>query len=386
MYKIFMLIIFILINSCKSDNKSLNSSILQIKDQDIENSKSLKISDIIKTYELIPLETNDSCLIGNCKKVLISTSRIYVLDDLTKTIYLFDLNGKYLNKISRYGKGPDQYLDIDDFCLFKENNIVLLDTQRKKIQIYDASFSLIKESKFPFYADAVESLDDQFLVLKGSSFEDRLIIWDTEKEYRKESYIKYDKRYSDQVLKPFTKFNNEVLFSQKNQNLLKKVTFNGVEDAKFIDFDNRNITGRTTKSSIMGYMIDRLPSNEASICFYTETNEFVIFRFTCGEINDGDTNFTFISKKTGKKAIFNIVDHKDDVTYYISPPQIETADPNGGLVAVVLPNILLNNIAKIESKLMDKTEIQQLTSFKHRTGNIKITDNPVVVIYTLKSF
>ena len=35
----------------------------------------------------------------------------------TRTVYIYDLSGKYINKISKYGQGPDEYLQLADLYI-----------------------------------------------------------------------------------------------------------------------------------------------------------------------------------------------------------------------------------------------------------------------------
>jgi hypothetical protein len=83
----------------------------------------------ITNTNIIKLQTNDSTLLGFLMDVKISSDTIYVLDQFIKRIYLFDMNGKNIGKIDNLGKGPNEYLRIQDFDVFKNEIYLLTDNK-----------------------------------------------------------------------------------------------------------------------------------------------------------------------------------------------------------------------------------------------------------------
>ena len=69
-------------------------------------------------FEIIPLETTEESLIGEIEKVKLQDSCFFVEDNTQKAILIFDWKGKYLNKISRLGRGPGEYTNILDFDVY----------------------------------------------------------------------------------------------------------------------------------------------------------------------------------------------------------------------------------------------------------------------------
>ena len=63
----------------------------------------------------MPLETTAESIIGNIDKLEIVHDTIYVLDDDQDIIFLFSKEGKYITRIADIGRGPEEYLYIDDF-------------------------------------------------------------------------------------------------------------------------------------------------------------------------------------------------------------------------------------------------------------------------------
>lgn len=106
---------------------------IPIHDPDISQADSL-----IAEYELIPLETTDDCLIQDIHQLHQTDSFMYVVDRKMKEIFIFDRQGKYINKISNQGQGPDEYIRINSFAVDPFNQqLILSDPFSKRIFLHD---------------------------------------------------------------------------------------------------------------------------------------------------------------------------------------------------------------------------------------------------------
>jgi hypothetical protein len=78
---------------------------------------SMNLSDIFTDFSIIPLETNDNCLIGYYnKKVKITDENIFFGfhgEDKPAVLYMFDKEGNFINKIGSGGRGPGEHLSSD---------------------------------------------------------------------------------------------------------------------------------------------------------------------------------------------------------------------------------------------------------------------------------
>ena len=103
----------------------------------------LNLSDYATEIKYIPLETNDSVLIGRNPKISSYENKKILIDFLAPSgnYYLFDENGKYCRKIGQNGQGPDEYLLVAQ-NLIHNNHIYLRDGE--KMLIYDFNGSRIE--------------------------------------------------------------------------------------------------------------------------------------------------------------------------------------------------------------------------------------------------
>lgn len=86
----------------------------------------LKIDSIFNSITTVKLETNENNLIKHCQKVLLSNDRIYILNGKSN-LFVFSLDGKFIQEISRKGRGPGEFFELRDFQVDKNDNIYLLD-------------------------------------------------------------------------------------------------------------------------------------------------------------------------------------------------------------------------------------------------------------------
>ena len=108
----------------------------------------LKIGNI----RYIPLETTDECLLGNADKILIQNNRIYVADfNKAMSLFVFDMNGKYLFKINKRGQGPGEYTSFRDFDIHNNKELYMFDNFGQKLLIFDLEGKYLRDIKFEYF-------------------------------------------------------------------------------------------------------------------------------------------------------------------------------------------------------------------------------------------
>ena len=105
-------------------------------------------------FHFIPLETNDSCLIGSIAAVQIVDDRIFLLEGQKReALFVFDMNGKFKQQIGKKGGGPEEYQYISSFDIDTERRLIALaDPVRERILFYDLDTYQFKQALHPkFY-------------------------------------------------------------------------------------------------------------------------------------------------------------------------------------------------------------------------------------------
>ena len=97
-----IIIIFVCI-SCYSQSVKVQDS-KNKRLLDLDNAKypdtSFLASTLYKSVKLIPLETNESCLIGSIDKIQVVDNYVLVMDcSIAKSLYVFNREGSFIRKM-----------------------------------------------------------------------------------------------------------------------------------------------------------------------------------------------------------------------------------------------------------------------------------------------
>ena len=142
---IHLLYIVLLVTSCQKAPRIQGFS----PDLLTETTETLNYSTFVDSIQYIHLETTDDCLIGKITDAIFTTNYILILDEQKQTIWIFNQNGKFLNKISRKGNGPEEYYYLYKLEFDKKNNqIAALDLWNHSILYYDLNGLFIRKVKF----------------------------------------------------------------------------------------------------------------------------------------------------------------------------------------------------------------------------------------------
>ncbi|MDR2037710.1 MAG: 6-bladed beta-propeller [Bacteroidales bacterium] len=117
---------------------------------DIDSAKVAPLN--VNHIQYIPLETSKECFIGHPSKVLIRNNQIYVADfDNAMALFVFDMQGKFIFKIARKGKGPGEYISFQDFDIQNNGDIYIFDHFGKKFLIFNSTGEYLRDVKTDYY-------------------------------------------------------------------------------------------------------------------------------------------------------------------------------------------------------------------------------------------
>ena len=112
---------------------------------------SVNLSDFTTGIQIVKLENSDSSVLSYIQKIEIEDSLLYVMDDIFKGISIYSLEGKLTKKFTKVGKGPGEYLSINDFIVDQNNNrLEVFDRQLMRIYVYRLdNFDFVKKIDIP---------------------------------------------------------------------------------------------------------------------------------------------------------------------------------------------------------------------------------------------
>jgi hypothetical protein len=135
--------IAILFISCGNERANSPDNVLSI---DYRLNSRIRLSEFVNEMTIVPLETSDSCLIGEITKIRLFDNKVYLLDMLSNSVFVYDISGKFVNGLNEAGQGPGEYIRITDLAV-NEKGIYVLDISSHKINHYGFDFNFIDEIK-----------------------------------------------------------------------------------------------------------------------------------------------------------------------------------------------------------------------------------------------
>lgn len=161
---VFILVfVVILLNGCKK-SETLTSSEISIDLEKGFNNKNCSVFPDSISY--VFLETTADNLIGSIDKFMCVNGKFFILDRyLTNTVYCFDGTGKFLYKIDKQGKGPGEYIKINDFYVDDSETVYVYDNETKRILNYtNAGRNFTENQLDSYFFEFVVLNEDEILV------------------------------------------------------------------------------------------------------------------------------------------------------------------------------------------------------------------------------
>lgn len=119
------------------------------------NGRESSVVDIFDSIEVIALETSDSSLIGlRITKMEYFDGKLYILNQLTsgKNVLCFNESGDFLYRVGQLGKGPGEYMYIEDIMIDPTRSRIILTSDWGKWLYYDIkNGGFINDNKFEVF-------------------------------------------------------------------------------------------------------------------------------------------------------------------------------------------------------------------------------------------
>ena len=198
-----MIAIIILLSGCRTKPSGVSRCIHFDFTQEM---KDVHTMGLLKDCTIVPLETNDSVLIGEIDKVIFYETRLYVATfSPEQAVYIFNLQGKLLHKISRKGRGAEEYLQLSDMFIDSRNRTLnLLSRIDEKLLVFDVDeYRLVKTIRLPKAFVKMVSLENGYIGYMGNYSQDKnqpYNLWAMNSRYEIESqYMKIDSRWESKM-------------------------------------------------------------------------------------------------------------------------------------------------------------------------------------------
>jgi hypothetical protein len=285
-------------------------SVIKYKSED--GSVLLKDS-VVKKSSFIKLETDSTCLIGRINQLLFADSVIIVVDqNIAKSVFIFDMEGHFVSKVSSFGNGPQEYVLLKHVFLTSDKEVAIYDMTKGKILLYDLKGNYKSTISCKDRFNGIESIDSDTwaLDLQGTS---GLSI---------ESFNGYAYGVADKDYNPLFAFGKNIFSKDFNIHRLRDIySFGG---NVYFNVGWENTIYQLKKDSVIAkyrlvYEKDDFVDVEKE--FFTNeefdlySKDNPVFNGEFIELKD----YTYISYLSHSQKPFLLFDHKTGLTYNILP-------------------------------------------------------------------
>lgn len=335
---------------------------------------------LIEDAKLIKLEKNAESLIGMVNEVMVNLNNIYLLDRLSASIYCFGINGDFKFKISKQGRGPNEYIDSETFCIDEMNKeIILYERARKRVHRYDAiKGNLNGIIDLGIYVEQITKGKDKFFLISDEYDKNKLQVYSQNMQKVLDQYFPFDPKKNDFTSpRIISNFDGNILYSQPFDDIIYQINEGFLTPAYIINFGSYRIDPGFFKGDLSQI---KQKENEfltrkyaSSIHFLLETEKYVSFRYPHGRI----FHLVFISKENNKYLdIDNICIQGTEITL---PYPVATY--GNYFVSIIYPSEVTTGGSE-GATLNDKLTSEGLFS---QLQQLKQDDNAAILIYRIKN-
>ena len=226
--------IFCFMQSCNNSRKhhySLNDI------PDIINISTVKTLPVKTSHiKYIPLETSNECLIGYVNKIMIRNNLIYVADfNQAKALFIFDIDGKFIFKIDRKGRGPGEYISFHDFDVQSNGNIYMYDNHGWKFLLFNSTGEYLMDIKTQYSLSHFCLAGTKMYwsqLVEGGKMISNLAVYDMEKKTTDFLFTEKKHLYPPEMLR-FSSYNfyyspNNIYYSPKFSEIIYSINEEGI--------------------------------------------------------------------------------------------------------------------------------------------------------------
>ncbi|MBN2596919.1 MAG: 6-bladed beta-propeller [Marinifilaceae bacterium] len=362
--KLALIVLATLLLSCNRDNKE-DRNLLCL---DVLHSAKKNIS--FSSIKLIPLETRKDNFLGDRLKIKLDNNEIYIADlEGHKSIFYFNSDGRFENKIGLQGKGPQEYINLVDFIVSGDTIEVLSGAGTiSQITGFNKNGTFIYSRTFNLGVTSFEKIGSSYVFYTGFN---KVL----------HPYRIYTSDISGKNMKPYLENNTQINLPLYENNFFRldsllyfKESFfnctyeykNNLFAKKFVlDFGKLNIPNKFYKLNIhKGF---ELIDNRGFACV---KNYFENKRFSAFEIIEQKKNTdTKIHHVLFDKFNMNMTSNTFNESNSFPLKNMVSITKNDELVYVVYPVDIMKNISEFDKLPISNKQILE---------NVAENDNPIL--------
>lgn len=391
---LLFLSIFPLMCGCSSSTPEANSAYvgeIPLKTLKIDSTVTIESKDLIADISVVRLESSWKNIVGRIDQLLFADDKIIVFDRYkAKAIFVFDKNGKFLNRIGMLGHGPREYVEPSYIALMPgKEQVAVFDLSPKKVKIYNLDGKFIRSEDIPIYIFSAEYLTDQIKV--GATIGRRYFYTP---EYERASLFLFNKNWevtSTGFQDPFQesltfistnnlkKFGDRVYFTPAYEDRIYRVYPDSVQLLYQLDLGEQALPVpekyQITDSKVFGKLLERSTTFSGE---FVDLKDWTMLKVTVNTLVQ-----TCFFDKT-KDSVFNLSNH----IYNPLENYFHTADyyyDDSCIVSSVNASTIATLIPWMQQFAKAIPQSKQTEQIIEELSTVTENDNPVLFFFTLKS-
>lgn len=360
--------------------------------QNIGKSEELPINIVAEDIRFISLETNENCLFGtDISKIEIVDNNLFVSD--YNYIFKYDLNGNFLTRIGKRGKGPGEYVrGLLTFLVDKnKQHLIGFDPLDREMMKYDFEGNFVSEVKVDFSPGPFEwngngniAVYNMGLTYAAEPWNDIYLLNQNAKTIRKNRFKKQaDKRYGLMIYPAiFYRYHGKTRYKNPYENIIYELDEKGrttpvyeLDYGKYEKYNDVDDVEIQVKNNIGTNRSNPKSFEKIGLLGLSETDNYLFIYYGHQE----QRKFGVFDKK--RKTFFNLFDTNFDLYGFHD-------DLYGGLP--LFSKAGLNNshfycyFTAFEFKELLKSAKSLKPELKNMLDKLDENDNPVLILVKLK--
>jgi len=216
---------------------------------------------MVSIHKIIPLETNDECLIMEIKKAIYHDDHLFLLDERSQKVLKFDYDGNFICQIGARGEGPGQYLETHDFSICDNTGNVYV-SDYYKFHIYSSGGNHMESVKLNFSGYNLSVIDPDTIVFWGNSKDHRLKITNSNGNPF-DAYIPYHPKQRTGISFPLSKHTGVINIHVPTCDTIYTIKQGSLIASTVLDFGNNAFTlndyhklSESQKDKVQSYIIN----------------------------------------------------------------------------------------------------------------------------------
>jgi hypothetical protein len=342
--------------------------------------------ELIDDVEILNLDC-DKSIFAYVDRIIRYKNRIYLMDkNQTKSVIIYDTLGNFVNEISKYGQGPNEYIQLTDIIIDTLNTTLnLISRMDRKMLKYDLDGKHFHGvERLPKFFTQFSKTKDGYVGYMGNYSEEpkkAYNIWTVSQDLKpKHKFFPVDPTWESKVMdgpSVFSTYKNNLYCTMPLDFNIYKIGMDSLSIPYSFDLGKAGFPSQYGKEYEQIYKIRR--ENHYILNFYNfqETDNHLIIH----TIYNGQNLLGVYNKNTSKSYVARLDVYTDK--YFIEFGRIIGIDEKAIYALVDASSMKVVWQGKNEYSDFQSQYPEQIKRFREKFSSIDEEGNPFLVIYSI---